>query len=229
MTTIDVYSDVICPWCYVGGRRLRQAITTVEDRTGETVQVRYHAFELNPTMPTEGLDRKAYRSAKFGSWEYSQQLDAGTISAGAPDRVVFNYDVIERTPNTRAAHRLIKLADVQGDRSAAMADRLFEAYFTEGQDVGDPDVLVTLGHDVGLTGDLASLLADPALDAEVDAEEALAEQLGMTGVPFTIVGAQGISGATSVAALVSVIEDHISSVAPVIAGQSCDLDGTCSL
>lgn len=227
MTTIDVYSDVICPWCYVGGHRLRQAVTTVKERTGQTVAVRYHAIELNPTMPTEGLDRKAYRSAKFGSWERSQQLDGGTINAAAPDGVVFNYDAIERTPNTRAAHRLIKLADAQGARSAAMADRLFEAYFAEGQDVGDPEVLVALGHEVGLAGDLATLLADPTLDAEVDAEEALAEQLGFNGVPFTIVGARGIPGAASVEQLVAVIEDHLTPAAPVIAGQSCDLDGTC--
>lgn len=227
--SIDVYSDVICPWCYIGGRRLRQALKTVEDRTGATVEVRYHAFELNPTMPTEGLDRMAYRSVKFGSWQRSQQLDAGTVSAGAADGVIFNYDAMERTPNTRAAHRLIKLADAQGDLSAAMADRLFEAYFTEGQDVGDPEVLVVLGHEVGLSGDLVSLLVNPALDAEVDAEEALGEQLGFTGVPFTIVGAQGITGATSVEQLVALIEDRITLAAPVIAGPRWDLDGTRSL
>lgn len=122
---------MICPWCYIGSRRLRQAVTIVEERAGTTVRVRYHAFELNLTMPTEGLDRKAYRSAKFGSLQRSRQLDAGTVDAGAPDGVIFDYDAIDRTPNTRAAHRLVTLAHVQGGRSAAMADRIFEAYFTD--------------------------------------------------------------------------------------------------
>lgn len=204
MATVEVFSDVICPWCYIGGRRLATAVAAVADRTGTRPDVRYRAFELNPGMPAAGLDRRQYRTAKFGSWERSRQLDAGTVSVGAGDGVTFDYAAMSRTPNTRRAHRLIKLADRVG-RSAVVADRLFVAYFTEGRDVGDPEVLLDLGRAAGLSADALHGLDARALDADVEADVALARRVGVSAVPLVVAGARAIAGAGSVEELTDLL------------------------
>jgi len=107
---VDVISDVICPWCYIGKRRLERAIAAVEGQ--HEVQVHWHPFQLNPTMPKEGISRKEYRVRKFGSWERSLELDAKVIAVGESERIHFAFDKTERTPNTVDAHRLIWLAGV---------------------------------------------------------------------------------------------------------------------
>src|SRR6267143_8697 len=114
MTTIDVISDVICPWCYVGKRRLEKAIALA----GRDVRVRWRPFQLNPQMPKAGMNRKAYRSAKFGSWERSLALDAQVTAVGRAEGIPFAFDKIERTPNTLDAHRLIRLADQESVQDA---------------------------------------------------------------------------------------------------------------
>ncbi|MGV9385492.1 DsbA family oxidoreductase [Nonomuraea sp. NPDC003707] len=208
MLTLDLFSDLICPWCYIGGRRLQRAVGIVEERTGRRFHVRHHAFELNPEMPPEGMDRRRYRSEKFGSWERSLQLDAGTVPAGRGEGIVFDYEAMTRTPNTRAGHRLIALAEREAGRGAAMADRLLAAYFSEGQDIGDTTVLSRLGAEMGLDADVAARLADPALEATVREEEQLAEHMGLRGVPLLIVGDQAITGAAETEALAEVLERH---------------------
>jgi predicted DsbA family dithiol-disulfide isomerase len=206
MIRVEVFSDVICPWCYVGGRRLARAATVVADRAGVDVRVRYRAFELNPGMPTEGTDRRTYRSAKFGSWEHSQRLDAHTSAAAADDGLTFDYASMTRTPNTRRAHRLVAGAHRHGERSAAMADRLFGAYFTEGQDIGNPAVLTRVAADVGLDPVLAAtFLDDHTLDAAVDADVQAADRLGVRGVPFIVANGHAISGAGSIDDLVTLL------------------------
>lgn len=225
MHTIDVFSDLICPWCYIGTRRLKEAVGIVEERTGATFQIRYHAFELNPDMPLEGMDRRTYRSAKFGSWERSRQLDHGTVLAGRSEGVVFDYGAITRTPNTRGGHLLIALAEREAGSGAAMADRLFAAYFTEGLDIGDPAVLARLGEETGLAAGVADRLGDPALETAVREEEGLAEQLGLHGVPLFILGDRAISGAVEVEQLVEALEQQ--ATAPS-AGATCE-EGVCSL
>lgn len=124
MITVEVFSDVICPWCYIGGRRVGEAMRIVEARTGSRFRAHYRAFELNPGMPAAGMERRAYRTAKFGSWKRSQELDSGTATAAADDGITFNYGAMARTPNTRPAHRLIKLAEQHSQLGSAMADRL---------------------------------------------------------------------------------------------------------
>src|SRR5471032_2247128 len=109
---IDVISDVICPWCFVGKRRLEKAVAAL-DRQQE-VRVRWLPFQLNPTMPKEGISRREYRTKKFGSWERSLELDAKLVAVGEAEGIKFTFDRIERTPNTVDAHRLIWLADQQG-------------------------------------------------------------------------------------------------------------------
>jgi predicted DsbA family dithiol-disulfide isomerase len=122
---IDVISDVICPWCYIGKRRLEKAIVALEGQS--EVRVRWLPFQLNPMMPKEGISRKEYRTKKFGSWERSQELDAKLVAVGKTEGINFAFDRIERTPNTVDAHRLIWLADQQGVQDA-LVEAIFRAY-----------------------------------------------------------------------------------------------------
>ena len=115
MLTIDVISDVICPWCFIGKRRQERALA------GRPATVRWHPFQLNPDMPREGIDRKEYRIQKFGSWERSLELDARVAAAGRGEGIVFNFDKMARTPNTLDSHRIIWLA---GERGVAFAELL---------------------------------------------------------------------------------------------------------
>lgn len=123
---IEVISDAICPWCWIAKRRLDSAIAAIAPDV-----------KLNPEMPKGGVDRRAYRSAKFGSWQHSRALDAQVAAAGRLEGLVFNHDKMERTPNTVDAHRLILLAGQQGKQDVVV-EGLFAAYFDEGRDVGDP-------------------------------------------------------------------------------------------
>src|ERR1035438_1994400 len=131
---VDVISDVICPWCFIGKRRLEKAIAALEG--AHEVRVRWLPFQLNPQMPKEGVLRKEYRTRKFGSWERSLELDAQMIAVGETEGIHFACDRIERTPNTLDAHRLICLADQQGCQDAVV-EALFRVYFTEGRDISN--------------------------------------------------------------------------------------------
>src|SRR3954454_24461165 len=126
--SVDVISDVICPWCFIGKRRLEKAIGAVEGQ--HEVRVRCLPFQLNPTMPKEGISRREYRIKKFGSWERSLELDAKVGAVGKSEGIQFAFDRIERTPNTLDAHQFIWLADKEGVQDAAV-EALFRAYFAE--------------------------------------------------------------------------------------------------
>src|ERR1700692_185056 len=182
---IEVISDAICPWCWVAKRRLDGAIAALA--LDVTASVTWRPFELNPEMPKAGVDRRAYRSAKFGSWQRSQALDAQVAAAGRSEGLVFNHDKMERTPNTVDAHRLIQLAGQQGKQDVVV-EGLFAAYFDEGRDVGDPAVLADVGAAAGL--DAAKILAMIASDeglAEVRSELQRAMNLHVSGVPTVLV------------------------------------------
>src|SRR5262245_36968635 len=120
MLTIDVYSDVICPWCYIGKRRLEKGLALA----GRPASVRWHPFELNPGMPREGVERRAYRVKKFGSWERSLELDAQVRRAGEGEGLAFNFDKMARTPNTFDSHLVVWLAGERG-----VQDGVAEAQF----------------------------------------------------------------------------------------------------
>src|SRR5258707_14945263 len=144
---IDIVSDVICPWCFIGKRRFEKALRL---RPPEVeIEVHWRPYELNPDMPAEGIDRKLYRTRKFGSWEHSQALDAQVAQAGAGDGIPFAFDRMERTPNTFDAHRLIWLAGKQGAQ-AAVVEALFRAYFLDARDIGDREVLAQVAGAAGL-------------------------------------------------------------------------------
>ena len=180
---IDVVSDAICPWCYVAKRHLATAIGKLSET--HDVSVRWLPFQLNPTMPKGGLDRRQYRSSKFGSWEHSKRLEEQVAHAGRQAGLDFHHERMERTPNTFDAHRLIWLAGTTGVQDD-MVERLFDAYFVLGRDIGNRDVL----NDIALAAGKAKLEAfwrDEGGSEEVKAEEARAKSLGISGVPTVLV------------------------------------------
>lgn len=180
---VDVISDVICPWCYIGKRRLEKAIAM----HGEAVKVRWLPFPLNPAMPKEGISRREYRTRKFGSWERSKELDARVAAEGKTEGIEFAFDRIERTPNTLDAHRLIWLADKEGVQDAVV-EGLFRAYFTEGRDLSNREELIDVVAEDRLarTKVEAVLNSDEGMEAIREAEET-SRRLQVDAVPFFIV------------------------------------------
>jgi predicted DsbA family dithiol-disulfide isomerase len=178
---VDVTSDLICPWCFVAKRRLEKASSIL----GKTLEVRWHPFQLNPEMPVEGLDRRLYRSAKFGSWEQSQRLDAQVSVAGAEVGIRFRHDLMKRTPNTFKGHVLLAAALKESLQTQNLvAERLFQAYFLNGEDVGDPTTLLGIAREFGVTTILrVEDLDRPALVSEVKTAERKAASAGVRGVP----------------------------------------------
>jgi predicted DsbA family dithiol-disulfide isomerase len=178
---VDVTSDLICPWCFVAKRRLEKASLIL----GKTLQIRWHPFQLNAEMPVEGLDRRLYRSAKFGNWEQSQRLDAQVSAAGAEVGIKFRHDLMKRTPNTFRGHVLLAAALKEGLHTQNLvAERLFQAYFANGEDVGDPAILLAIAREFGVTA--ISRLEDldcAALVSEVKTAERMAASAGIRGVP----------------------------------------------
>jgi predicted DsbA family dithiol-disulfide isomerase len=216
MLTIDVISDVICPWCFIGKRRLEKALS------GRPATVRWHPFQLNPDMPREGIDRKSYRIGKFGSWERSQELDARVAAAGEDEGIAFRFDKMARTPNTLDAHRIIWLAGESGVQDAVV-EALFLAYFTEGEDLSDRATLAEVAADAGLDrAEVYELLAsDKGIDV-VQAGEEQARRLGVSGVPFFVVnGRVALSGAQPPELFRQAFEQAEEAV---VAGEACKVD-----
>jgi len=207
---IDVVSDVICPWCFIGKRRLEEALKLLDDPPG--VRVIWRPFQLNPQMPPQGIERRAYRTAKFGSWEDAQARDAQVGSAGAEEGITFAFDRMTRTPNTLDAHRLIWLAQ-QFDVQHAVVERLFRGYFEEGLDLNDRTVMVRLAAESGVAAlEAERLLAGDDGRADVLREEAKYKSLGVSGVPtFFFNGQSGFSGAVAPAMLADAIRRVVSS------------------
>jgi predicted DsbA family dithiol-disulfide isomerase len=179
---LEIVSDAICPWCWIGKAHLDAALAVLAAE-GLVFEIGWLPFQLNPDMPPEGVDRRAYRSAKFGSWERSQALDAQVAEAGRAAGLDFRHDLMTRTPNTVEAHRLIRLAGRAG-RQHAVVERLFRAYFQEGEDIGEPAVLARLGAEAGLAEEtIAAFAAGEAAREEVVAESRALAEAGITGVP----------------------------------------------
>jgi predicted DsbA family dithiol-disulfide isomerase len=192
-TTIDVISDIICPWCYVGKRRLEKAIA-VAAHVG--VHVRWRPFQLNTDMPKAGVNRKEYRTAKFGSWERSRALDAQVTEAGRAEGIPFAFGKIDRTPNTLDAHRLIRLAEQDGIQDA-IVEAIFRGYFTEGHDITNVPTLLNVVSDAGLDRRRSEILlsGDDGV-AAIRAAEEQARRSGVRGVPFYVInGTLALSGA----------------------------------
>ncbi|MBM3522607.1 MAG: DsbA family oxidoreductase [Alphaproteobacteria bacterium] len=200
---IDIVSDVICPWCFIGKRRLERALQLAPQ---DDVEIVWRPFQLNPDFPAEGMDRAAYLRAKFGDaagGSMYQRLRA----AGAPDGIDFQFEKIRRTPNTLKPHRLIRWAATAG-RQDAMVEALFRGYFLEGADLSDDATLVRIAQNAGADANEAG--AYLATDQDVEAirqEDAFARQVGITGVPCFIVDRKfALSGAQPPEALIELFE-----------------------
>ncbi len=192
---IDVFSDPICPWCFIGKRRMEKALE-LNGLTGR-VTVRWRAFQLNPSMPPEGMDRADYLALKFGGGERATEIYDMIGVAGKGVGIPFEFDRIARTPNTIKAHRLIRFAGRSG-LDGAVAETLFQRYFLEGQDIGEDDVLCEIAGACGLDREAArAWLASNGEDEEVRKEHDFAVSMNIDGVPcfivesrYAVVGAQ---------------------------------------
>jgi predicted DsbA family dithiol-disulfide isomerase len=193
MISIDLFSDPICPWCFIGKRRLEAALST---RPEIEVDINWHSFQLNPMMPHDGMERREYLALKFGNPDNARRLYDNIASVGEQAGIQFEFERIEITPNTIAAHRLIRFADRFGAQDK-IVEQLFNAYFLDGRNIGDIDILIALNAEAGLNSDEAAVFleSDEDMDA-VKSEDMQARQLGIQGVPFYILDQQyAISGA----------------------------------
>ncbi|WP_274654403.1 DsbA family oxidoreductase [Paenibacillus humicola] len=184
---IDVYSDIVCPWCRIGKSNLTKALELWAAQGGETAAVTYRAFQLDPTVPREGLPFAEAMETKMGGQEGALRAAQRVTEAGAAVGVTFRYDRITRLPNTKLAHRLVKLTPER--LQAETVEALFRAYFEDGADIARLETLEALAAAIGPeAADAASLLRteETAGEAQVDADLQLAERLGVTGVPFFV-------------------------------------------
>ena len=206
---IDIFSDPVCPWCYIGTRRLQKAL---EQRSELSPSVRWRPFQLNPGMPDDGMERQAYMASKFGSLTEANRLYANIGHVGQLEGIDFRFDRIAKTPNTVHAHRLIRYAEAFG-RDGTVSEVIFAAYFLEGADIGDRRVLGDIAMQAGLEREPTEtfLNSDEGVDA-VRGEDARARQLGIEGVPCFIVDKRfAISGAQEPEAFYSLFDLAMSS------------------
>ncbi|HEY8243871.1 MAG TPA: DsbA family oxidoreductase [Casimicrobiaceae bacterium] len=203
---IDVVSDVVCPWCYIGKRHLEAALATLDESGQPRPVVRWHPYELNPGLPGEGVDRREYLERKFGGPARAAQIYERVQRAGTQAGIAFDFERIERQPNTRDAHRLIAWAQGRGDADP-LVERLFRAYFVDGRFIGAHEVLAEIAHEAGLDADAAyAFLSSDVGAGEIAEAEERAASLGISGVPFFIVdGRYGLSGAQPAEAIVEAL------------------------
>jgi predicted DsbA family dithiol-disulfide isomerase len=205
---LDVYSDTICPWCYIGKIRLERALAM---RPMLRLEVRWRAFQLNPGLPVAGMDRQQYLLAKFGGLERAHRLYESVIRIGRQEGIHFRFDLIRRTPNTLKSHRLLHGA-AETELQPVLLERLFRAYFLEGQDIGDDEVLRALAQESGLTEAAIELALEGNDSEEASGNATLAEdmqsrRIGINGVPFFVFnGRFGLSGAQEPEALINMFD-----------------------
>ena len=178
---LDIFSDTICPWCFVGKRRLARALAA---RPQPKLAIRWRAFQLNPGMPAEGMIRERYIDAKFGSSERAKRIYEAVSAVGASEGISFNFEAIRRTPNTILSHRLLRKASKEGLQDPLL-EAMFQAYFVDGRDIGSARVLAEIGESVGLEN-ADGYLASGEGGEEVRAEDSLARRQGINGVPCFI-------------------------------------------
>ena len=207
--SIDILFDPICAWCFIGKRRLEEAI---RERPDLDVTQRWRPFLLNPEIPREGIDRTAYLVRKFGSEERVRRVYGAIEEAGLSVEIDFAFDRIKQTPNTVDAHRLIRFADQSG-KADATAEALFHNYFVNGNDIGERDVLLTIAEDLGLDIEPLSAYLKSEEDVELIYDEnANAHRMGVNGVPsFLFNGRIAISGAQEPPVLARMLDAAVAS------------------
>ena len=193
MVKLDIMSDPICPWCYIGKTYLDRALADMPDAP---FTIEWHPFQLNPDMPREGMDRRAYLEAKFGGKDGAVKAYLPVVEHGKKAGLKLNLDAIARTPNTLDAHRLIHWAGIEGAQTAVVS-ALFKAYFVEGRDIGDTEVLGDIADSCGLDASIILRLLDSDADLEeMRGRDAAARKMGITSVPtFIVAGQHAVPGA----------------------------------
>ena len=187
MVKLDIISDPICPWCYIGFTLLGQALA---ERPEHPFQIEWHPFQLNPDMPAGGMDRREYLETKFGGKDGAIKAYAPVLERAEAAGLEIDFGAIKRTPNTLDAHRLLHWAGIE-ERQTPMKVALFKAYFEEGRDIGDHDVLADLADGIGMDAAVVQKLLKSDSDAEdIRARDAQFREMGITGVPTFIVGSQ---------------------------------------
>lgn len=203
--TIEIYADIVCPWCYIGRAHLKEAL---DRRPDLNATLRWRPFQLQPEMPAEGSDFRTVLERKFGNWDRALQVFERIQQMGADHDLTFNFEAIERAPNTVDAHRLVLWAEDQ-DHGDAMADALFRAYFTEGQDVSDRVVLISCAARIGLDGERAGVLLDDGTEymSAVQKSQEEARRQGVTGVPcYVFEKRRAVTGAQPADVLIQVLD-----------------------
>jgi predicted DsbA family dithiol-disulfide isomerase len=214
--TIDVVSDVVCPWCYIGKRHLEDALSqwraASDDAKNVDVVVRWHPFQLNPDLPSGGIDRKSYLEEKFGGKTRAAEIYARVGAAGKDAGLALNFDGIEKQPNTLAAHALIAYAQhADAAKADTLIERLFRAYFVDGVFIGDVDALLALATECGYDAEAARVVVtDPSALEQIAAQDASIRAQGISGVPFFIFNNQlTLSGAQPAAVIRQAIEKSL--------------------
>ncbi len=218
--TIDIVSDVVCPWCFIGKRKLEAALKLPEASGLPPVHIRWHAFQLNPDLPEAGVSRKQYLEDKFGGPERAAEIYARVGAAGKAVGLSLNFDGIKQQANTLMAHALIAYAqnsaknDADNTLGNAVKERLLNAYFVEGRFIGSLDVLVEIAVAAGLDGDAVRRhLSDPATREAVSQADAQARRMGINGVPFFIFNQKvAVSGAQDPQALLKAMQQAVAEV-----------------
>ncbi|WP_428925246.1 DsbA family oxidoreductase [Marinibacterium sp. SX1] len=208
---LDILSDPICPWCYIGKTRLDEALAQVPDHP---FVIEWHPFQLNPDMPASGMDRRTYLETKFGGKDGAVRAYAPIVEHAAEAGLQINFEAMERTPNTLDAHRLIHWAGIEG-RQTAMVDALFRAYFVDGRDIGDHDVLADIADSCDMDASVVRRLLGS--DADVQAirdRDAHSREMGISSVPtFIVANAHAVPGAQPADLWVKVIHEIMGQMA----------------
>ena len=215
--TIDIVSDVVCPWCYIGKRKLEAALASPEAAGLPPLKIRWHPFQLNPDMPQAGVPRKQYLEDKFGGPERAAEIYARVSAAGKAVGLSLNFDGIKQQANTLLAHALIAYAQQSPQNDSAntlgndVKERIMKAYFVDGLFIGNAEVLVDIAVAAGLQGAaVREFLSDSAQRDAVAQADAQARQMGVSGVPFFIFNQKvAVSGAQEPSALLAAMQQAL--------------------
>ena len=203
---IDIVSDVVCPWCYLGKARLEAALSQMD---GVKAEINWRPYQLDPSIPRTGVDRKKYMEAKFGDGPRLGEIHKQLAALGKAVGIDYDFDAIEVAPNTMNAHRLIRWAAQAGPGiQGKVVDALFKAYFTDGKDIGNQQILMDVAAACGMDKSIvAQLLPTDAEEAGVIGEIATAKQIGITGVPCFIFNQKyAVSGAQTPDVLIEAMQ-----------------------
>lgn len=211
MVKLDIISDPICPWCYIGKANLDKALTQIPNHP---LAIEWHPFQLNPDMPAEGMDRRTYLEAKFGGKEGAVKAYAPVVEHAEKSGAKINFEAIQKTPNTINAHRLIHWAGIE-QRQTLVVDLLFKAYFVDGRDIGDAEVLADIADTAEMDAAMiAKLLASDADTDDIRARDAHSRKMGLNSVPtFIVAGQHAVPGAQPPEMWVKVIGEIMDQIA----------------